>query len=113
MSVARRLLQMTAGVATASAIILGGSQAWAYSAYLGGDYAITTNQDKQARVCDNTRNNKDIKVEYYRESGTHGNLWNRGDKGCSETGSGTVVMQMRVCEQAAGPDRCGSWAYRW
>ncbi|GHH63571.1 hypothetical protein GCM10017673_04740 [Streptosporangium violaceochromogenes] len=110
MSVVKRLLGAGAGAVAVSAVMFSGSQAWAYSAYSGDDYAITVNRDRQVRVCDNTSNRKEVKVEYYRLSGARGNKWNRGDRGCSETGAGTAVRAMRVCEQAPGPDRCGEWA---
>lgn len=110
MLMVKRLLGTGAGVVALSAIVFSGSHAWAYGAYLGHDYAITVNQDRQVRICDNTDNDKDVKAEYYRASGTHGNKWNRGDRGCSETGAGTVIKSMRVCEEAPGPDQCGEWA---
>ncbi|GII92778.1 hypothetical protein [Sinosporangium siamense] len=112
MTITKRLFTLGGGGALATALLLGGTHAWSYAAYLGRDYAITTNQDRIARVCDNTRNDANVKVEYFRLSGTRGNRWNYSDAGCSETGAGTVVTQMRVCEQSPGDERCGGWAYR-
>ncbi|WP_131743127.1 hypothetical protein [Actinomadura roseirufa] len=106
------IARCAAGALAAVVVTTGGSQAWAYTAKLGANRAYTKNKDRQVVICDGSRNKSDVKVDYERKSGNGGSKWNRGDKGCSETGPGTVITQIRVCEAHIGFDKCGAWAHR-
>ncbi|QXJ21576.1 hypothetical protein AGRA3207_002440 [Actinomadura graeca] len=101
--------------ASALAVVVltaGGSQAWGYTAKYGANRAYTKNKDRQVVICDGSQNKADVKVQYERSSGNGGSKWNRGDRGCSETGPGKTITQIRVCEAHWGPDPCGRWKYR-
>ena len=106
------IARCAASAMVAVVVTAGGSQAWAYTAKYGPNRAYTKNKDRQVVICDGSRNKSDVKVDYERNSGNGGSKWNRGDRGCSETGSGTTITQIRVCEAHIGPDPCGRWKHR-
>jgi len=77
----------------------------------GNDVAVTSLNDKEVTLCDGEDDGNAVQVQYVRASGNSGAFWEkRGAGACATSGSGTVIVRMKVCEQVrAGADSCTDW----
>jgi hypothetical protein len=96
------------------AVTLFGAAAPAFAATFqvkhGQNVAVTSLSDKEVTLCDGEDDGNAVQVQYVRASGQSGAFWERRGYGaCATSGSGTVIVRMKVCEQRTGPDSCTGW----
>ncbi|WP_409468682.1 hypothetical protein [Streptomyces sp. HC307] len=91
------------------------SAAEIYASLDGAGTARTWYSRTVAEVCDQSADNHDVAVEYYRETSasTLRTIWvGTGYSTCNSSGSGSNILKLRIREQMiAGEDRYGSWHY--
>lgn len=77
----------------------------------GQDVAVTSLDDKEVTLCDGEDDDNAVQVQYVRASGNSGAFWEKRGKGaCATSGSGTVIVRMKICEQVrGGTDSCSDW----
>ncbi|MGI5491205.1 hypothetical protein [Microtetraspora malaysiensis] len=77
----------------------------------GLNVAVTSLTDKEVTLCDGEDDKNAVQVQYVRASGNSGAFWEtRGKGACATSGSGTVIVRMKLCEQRTpGADSCTGW----
>ncbi|NDU71764.1 hypothetical protein GWI34_03865 [Actinomadura sp. DSM 109109] len=76
----------------------------------GSNVAVASLEGREVTLCDGEDDGNAVQVQYARASGQEGAFWEkRGAGACATSGSGTVIVRMKVCEQRTGADSCTGW----